>query len=121
MRTLIQFVCLAVLAVCFGASSAQATDGLSRGQGLRQAVIGNQVVTLDRFGNVVARSFINQAPRTVVVNRAPSRAVIVNRGFAREVVVDPFAGRNVTVVNNRSLFSIGGGRRSLADRLIFGF
>lgn len=81
---------LVALVLFVGVASAQQCGG-NRNFGLRQAVIGNQIVTFDRFGNVVDRDFVNRG-----------RGFIQNRSLLN-LNLSGFAGR------------------SLSERLLFGF
>ncbi len=60
-----KFIAIAALvALCVIASDASAVCGgrgnnIGRINNLQQRVIGNQLITFDRFGNVVRRQFIN--------------------------------------------------------------
>ncbi len=65
MRMISLIACVCLCAVLFvSAASAQQCGpngcrGPNRNFGLRQVVVGNQIVTLDQFGNVRNRQFLN--------------------------------------------------------------
>lgn len=84
----------ALVALCVVASSASAQCSVNRGfnrgvnlnvnrgfvgNGLRQVFVGNQLVTLDRFGNVVRRQFINRGFNSFGVNVAVGQRSLSDR------------------------------------------
>ena len=70
-----KFIAIAALvALCVIASDASAVcrgggNNIGRINNLQQRVIGNQLITFDRFGNVVRRQFINAGGLNVNINR----------------------------------------------------
>lgn len=65
-----KFIVAVVLAVVLAGDASAVCPNRGVNVGNRQVVVGNQLVTLDRFGNVVRRQFIRGANQQVVVNRS---------------------------------------------------